>query len=101
MKYELRHVYGFSETKVFVIDLYNEETGIGIELRLTDQSCNDFKWVYGSFLKWLQDMVGVPMDPDGIITAFEIFKNAHKDDMSYQELADKLYREGAEISEDL
>lgn len=88
MKYELRHVYGFSGTKVFVLDFYNEETGIGIEMRLTDISCNDFKWVYEPFFKWLQDMINVPMDPDCIITAFEKFKNAHKDDISYQEGAE-------------
>lgn len=79
MKYELRHVYGFSGTNLFIIELYSEELEIGIELRLTDHSCANFKWIYKPFLEWLQDMMNgsVPMDPDCIITAFEKFKNAH------------------------
>jgi hypothetical protein len=44
-------------------------------------------------------MSNVEIDPDCIITAFEKFKNAHKDDdISYQSLAERLYNqlEGAE-----
>ena len=79
MKYEIRDVCDcFIDIPVIMVYLYNEESGIGIELRLTDHSCSNFRRTYEHFFKWLQDMSNVEIDPDCIITAFEKFNNARK-----------------------
>lgn len=101
MKYEIMRVYASAEKRFIMIDLFNEEKQLNIELRCCDNYSRDFMRRYDPFVKWLHDMrTGlVRMELDVIAIAFEKFKNAHIDpDISYQDLAEKLYKSGAEDS---
>lgn len=96
MKYEIMRVYASAEKRFIMIDLFNEEKQLNIDIRCYDNCSKDFRRRYDPFVKWLHDMRSglVRMEVDVIATAFEKFKNADFSDD--KELADILYKEGAE-----
>ena len=96
MKFEISTVYELPYLGFIKIILINEEKDLEIELRCTDFKCEDFKRRYEHFYKWLLDMRGVSIEVDTILIAFERFKSAEI--LSYEELAKKIYYEGAEDS---
>lgn len=78
MKYEIMRVYASAVKRFIMIDLFNVEKQVNIELRCCDNYSRDFKRRYDPFIKWLQDMRSglVRMEIDVITTAFEKFTNA-------------------------
>ena len=73
MKYEIMRVYASAEKRIIMIDLFNEEKQLNIELKCCDCYSRDFKRRYDPFVKWLHDIrIGlVRMELDVIATAFE------------------------------
>lgn len=86
MKYEIMRVYASAEKRFIMIDLFNEEKQLNIELRCCDNYSRDFMRRYEHFVKWLHDMrTGlVRMELDVIATAFEKFKNANIEGVDFE-----------------
>jgi len=99
VKYEIMRVYASVVKRFIMIDLFNVENQVNIEIRFCDQFSRDFKRRYDPFIKWLQYMSSglVRTEIDVITTAFEKVKNADSQMIKSlqrekrEQIAEKLY----------